>query len=63
MPASNKQSLIKSNPTESHGRASGARKYGKTAGTRVGVMADWRAAGAKVGGEKAAHGKRVRDGR
>jgi len=64
MPASRKQQVVKSSSTESHGRTSGAaRKYGKTTGTRVGVMSDWREGGAKVSGEKAEHGKRLRDGR
>ena len=63
MPANRKQQ-VKSSSTESHGRISSARaKYGKKAGTRVGGMVDWREGGAKVSGEKAEHGKRVRDGR
>lgn len=64
MPANRNQQAMKSSFTGSHGRTSGAtRKYRKTAGTRVGVMSDWREGGAKVRGEKAEHGKRLRDGR
>ncbi len=64
MPANKKPQVMKSSSTESQGRtASATRKYGKMAGTRVGVMADWREGSAKASGEKAEHGKRLRDGR
>jgi hypothetical protein len=43
--------------------AHAARKNGKTAGTRVGVLDDWRAGGAKGTGKKSALGKQLRDGR
>ena len=63
MPASRKQEM-KSSSTESFGQTSGAaRKYGKKAGTRVGVMSDWREGDAKVSCDKAETGKRLRDGR
>lgn len=40
-----------------------ARQSVKAPGMRVGVLDDWRVAGAKRGGETAPHGKRIRDGR
>jgi hypothetical protein len=64
MPTSRQQHVVKSSSVVSQARTSGlARKSGKMAGTRVGVMADWRAAGAKRSGEKSEPGKRLRDGR
>lgn len=43
--------------------AKAARKPGKSAGTRMGVLDDWREGGAKGSGENSALGKRLRDGR
>lgn len=43
--------------------ANAARKPGKMAGTRWGVLDDWREGGAKGLGEKVGVGKRLRDGR
>jgi hypothetical protein len=43
--------------------ANAARKPGKTAGTRMGVLDDWREGGAKGAVENAGVGKRLRDGR
>ena len=43
--------------------ANSVRKAGKAAGTRMGVLDDWREGGAKRTGEKTGLGKSVRDGR
>jgi len=47
----------------SKGAADAARKPGKAAGTRMGVLDDWREGGAKGTGEKSGLGMRLRDGR
>jgi len=64
MPASRKQQVLKSSSEGSIRRTSSlARKSGKMAGMRVGVMDDWREGGAKGSVEKSRPGERLRDGR
>ncbi len=63
MPASRKQKALQSTAEASQVRTFGARKSGKMAGTRVGVMVDWRGAGGKGTGERSGLGKGLRDGR
>lgn len=65
MPSKNwKQQVLENSSKGSHARvANVAQKPGKTAGTRVGVLDDWRAGGAKGAGKKSALGKQLRDGR
>jgi hypothetical protein len=43
--------------------AKAARKPGKPAGTRMGVLDDWRSAGGKGTGENSQRSNRLRDGR
>lgn len=63
MPA-RKQQLLKSSKQQSHGQTfSPARRSEKMAGTRVGVMIDWRAGGAMATGKKPRLINSVRDGR
>jgi len=57
-----KQQTLESSSKDLHGRIA-ARKSRKKAGTRVGVLSDWRAAGAKVTGKKSVAGMQLRDGR
>ena len=66
MPASNKtkQQVLEQSLKGSKGpTATTARKPGKMAGTRMGVLDDWREGGAKGTGENSGLGKRLRDGR
>jgi hypothetical protein len=66
MPASKnvKQQVLEDSLKGSSGpTAKAARKPGKSVGTRMGVLDDWREGGAKGTGEKSALGQRLRDGR
>ena len=65
MPASKntKQTLENSSKGSKAVAVVAARKPGKMAGTRMGVLDDWREGGAKGTGEKSGLGKRLRDGR
>jgi hypothetical protein len=66
MPASKntKQQVLGNSLKGSNGpAANAARKPRKAAGTRWGVLNDWREGGAKGTGENSGLGKRLRDGR
>jgi hypothetical protein len=58
------QQVLESSSKGPHGRIGDpAQKPGKMAGTRMGVLDDWREGGAKRTGENSGVGKRLRDGR
>jgi len=65
MPASKngKQQASGSSLKGPHSRITAPRKPEKMAGTRWGVLDDWREGGAKGNGEKSGLGNRLRDGR
>jgi hypothetical protein len=65
MPSKNtKPQVLESSSKGSTGPAvNAARKPRKAAGTRWGVLNDWRSGGAKGTGENSGLGKRLRDGR
>jgi hypothetical protein len=66
MPASKntKQQVLENGSKRLQGRmADAVRKSGKSKGTRVGSLDDWREGGARSTGENSELGKRFRDGR
>lgn len=65
MPASKKSKQVseKSLAGVNERTTNAVRKPGKAAGTRMGVLDDWREGGGKRTGEKTGLGKSLRDGR